>query len=167
MLEGAKQNDQDNQQKDDDFLLVDDGNRNLDIITHGERIADTIGKVKTIQPSLLASQLTNLKLNFVDETIQNLNNVSKCIAIEGVEVSQEELDALTEATKAKAEAENNVGDLKDEIMQMEMGSAAMRKPVAEPAFVSQAKTTDLMAELDNMNLGGKSKLGAQKMMPKM
>ena len=52
-------------------------------------------------------------------------------------------------------------------MQMEMGSAAMRKPVAEPAFVSQAKTTDLMAELDNMNLGGKSKLGAQKMMPKM
>jgi hypothetical protein len=55
--------------KDDDFLLVEEGNRNLDIITHGERIADTIGKVKTIQPSLLASQLTNLKLNFVDETI--------------------------------------------------------------------------------------------------
>jgi hypothetical protein len=51
-----------------------------------------------------------LKLNFVDETIQSLNNVSKCIAIEGVEVSTEEIDALTEAAKAKAEAEN-VGDI--------------------------------------------------------
>ena len=146
-------------------MLVDEGSKNLDIITHGERIADTIGKVKTIQPSLLASQLTNLKLNFVDETIQSLNNVSKCIAIEGVEVSNEELDALTEAAKAKAEAEN-VGDLKDDIM---MESAAMRKPIpkAVPPIVAQAKTVDLMAELDNMNLGGKSKLDAKKMMPKM
>jgi len=80
----------------------------------------------------LASQLTNLKLNFAEDTIESLNNVSKCIAIEGVEISNEELDALTEAAKAKAEAEN-VGDLKDEIM---MESAAMRKPVAVPAIVS-------------------------------
>lgn len=132
MLEGAKQNNQEDVQKDDDFLLVDEGSKNLDIITHGERIADTIGKVKTIQTSLLASQLTNLKLNFAEDTIESLNNVSKCIAIEGVEISNEELDALTEAAKAKAEAEN-VGDLKDEIM---MESAAMRKPVAVPAIVS-------------------------------
>lgn len=106
MLEGAKQNQQDDGMNNEDFLLVEDGNRNIDIITHGERIADTIGKVKTIQPSLLASQLANLKLTFEEDVIKSLNNVSKCIAIEGVEVSNEELDALTEAAKAKAEAEN-------------------------------------------------------------
>jgi hypothetical protein len=36
----------------------------MDIITHGEKIADILGKVKTINPTLLASQLNKLSLGF-------------------------------------------------------------------------------------------------------
>jgi len=70
----------------------------MDIITHGEKIADILGKVKTINPNLLASQLNKLSLSFEEGTIGALNNVAKCTAIEGVEVSQEELEALREAS---------------------------------------------------------------------
>ena len=38
-----------------------------------------------------------------------MNSVSKCIAIEGVEVSPEELDALKEAAMAKREIEDGFG----------------------------------------------------------
>lgn len=70
----------------------------MDIITHGEKIADILGKVKTINPTLLASQLNKLSLSFAQGTIDGLNSVAKCTAIEGVEVSQEELEALREAS---------------------------------------------------------------------
>jgi hypothetical protein len=39
---------------------------------------------------------------------------------------------------------------------MEKGnSSSMRQAVKVPPIVAQAKTVDLMNELDNMNLGGK------------
>ena len=84
----------------EDNLLdeVDQSGKQMDIITHGEKIADILGKVKTINPNLLASQLNKLSLRFEDGTIDALNNVAKCTAIEGVEVSQEELEALREAS---------------------------------------------------------------------
>lgn len=91
-----------NDNLDDDLLNDDAGaaSRNFDIINHGEKIAEQLGKVKTINPNLLASQLQELSLTFDDSTIQNLHNVSKCIAIEGVEISAEEMDALKEAANA-------------------------------------------------------------------
>ena len=91
-----------NENLDDDLLNDDAGaaSRNFDIINHGEKIAEQLGKVKTINPNLLASQLSELSLTFDDVTIQNLHNVSKCIAIEGVEISAEEMDALKEAANA-------------------------------------------------------------------
>lgn len=93
-------------QNNDDFLLVDEGGKNNDIIDTGEIIAGNIGKFKCVQPGILASQLNQLQLVFQDETINGLNNVSKCIAIDGVEVSQEELEALKEAAMAKREIDN-------------------------------------------------------------
>lgn len=58
--------------------------------------------------NVLASQLSQLQLNFDQGTIDNLNNVATCTAIEGVEVSQEELDALKEAADANAGLENDI-----------------------------------------------------------
>jgi hypothetical protein len=75
----------------DDFLLVEDGNKNNDIIDSGEMIAGNIGKFKCIQPGVLASQLSKLTLIFKEDLIAGLNQVSKCIAIEGVEISNDEL----------------------------------------------------------------------------
>ena len=108
MLENAKnaQNDgfMDADQLEENLLDDDNaGSKGHDIIAHGERIADQIGKVKTINPNLLAAQLDQLQLNFDDALIQGLNNVSKCAAIEGVEINQEELDALREAANAQAD----------------------------------------------------------------
>lgn len=85
----------------DDNLLNDDlggaGGKNVDIIAHGEKIAELLGKVRAMNPNVLQNQLTGLTLTFEDKTIDNLNNVSKCATIEGVEISQEELEALKEA----------------------------------------------------------------------
>ena len=100
MLENAKTTGNDNLHDGDDDLLgeVDQTGTQMDIITHGEKIADILGKVKTINPNLLASQLSKLTLSFEDGTIAALGNVAKCTAIEGVEVSNEELEALREAS---------------------------------------------------------------------
>ena len=64
----------------------------------------------------MANQLRGLNLVFRDDVIANLNCISQCIAIPGVEVSNEEIEALTEATKVKAEADNMGFDLQAEIM---------------------------------------------------
>lgn len=63
------------------------GPKNLDIIAHGEKIADKLGKVRTINPNILANQLQKLSLVFDDRLILDLNNVSKCECIESVEIS--------------------------------------------------------------------------------
>lgn len=85
----------------DDDLLNDDvgggAGKNVDIIAHGEKIADLLGKVKAINPNVLANQLQQLELLFDEDIIDGMNQVSKCETIEGVEVSQEELEALREA----------------------------------------------------------------------
>lgn len=107
MMIGAD-NDQPENSMNEDFLLVDEGGKNNDIIDYGEVIAGQIGKFKCIQPGILAGQLQKLQLIFQDDLIQNMNGVSKCIAIEGVEVSPEELDALKEAAMAKREAEDGL-----------------------------------------------------------
>lgn len=62
-----------------------------------------MGKVKTISPALLAQQLASLNLEFDEQVIVSLNNAAKCNAIEGVQVSQEELEALKEAANARAD----------------------------------------------------------------
>lgn len=36
---------------------MDEESKGMDIIVHGEKIADILGKVKTINPNLLANQL--------------------------------------------------------------------------------------------------------------
>lgn len=95
----------------DDFMNNDNLEENLlddethrshptDVISHGEKIAEGIGKVKCINPNLLQSQLTGLTLTFDETTINNLNKVSKCSTIDGVKISAEELDALKEAANA-------------------------------------------------------------------
>jgi len=90
MLENAKQTGgaQDMMGGEDNLLdEVDQSGKQMDIITHGEKIADILGKVKTINPNLLASQLNKLSLSFEQATIDGLHNVAACTAIEGVEVS--------------------------------------------------------------------------------
>jgi hypothetical protein len=57
-----------------------------------------------MSPALLAQQLAQLSLTFDDSAIAALNHASKCNAIEGVVVSQEELEALKEAANAQADA---------------------------------------------------------------
>ena len=123
MMIGADSNQQENNMN-DDFLLVDEGGKNNDIIDQGEIIAGNIGKFKCIQPGILAGQLQKLQLIFKDDVIQQLNQVSKCIAIEGVEVSPEELDALKEAAMAKREAEDGAQDALEEAsnIPMDIGS---------------------------------------------
>ena len=59
----------------------------MDIISYGEKIADILGKVKTINTNLLSNQLEGLTLSFEQGTIDSLSTVAKCTAIEGVEVS--------------------------------------------------------------------------------
>ena len=71
----------------EDDLLADEDSKNMDIIVHGEKIADVLGKVKTINPNLLASQLNQLNLQFEEQQIDALNTFAKCTAIEGVEIS--------------------------------------------------------------------------------
>ena len=58
MLENAKQssNIEDPLGGEDNLLdEVDNNGKQIDIISYGEKIADILGKVKTINPSLLAS----------------------------------------------------------------------------------------------------------------
>ena len=106
----------------EDNLLDDNDNKPVDIIAQGERIADVLGKVKTMNVNVLASQLSQLQLTFEQKTIESLANVAKCTAIEGVEVSQEELDALKEAANANASLENEADELKKDFEKMNMGS---------------------------------------------
>lgn len=44
----------------EDNLLDDNDNKPVDIIAQGERIADVLGKVKTMNVNVLASQLSQL-----------------------------------------------------------------------------------------------------------
>ena len=55
MLANAKQTHDEFNDADEDNLLVNDEHKNTDIIVHGEKIADFLGQVKTINPNLLAS----------------------------------------------------------------------------------------------------------------
>ena len=128
----------------EDDLLADEDSKNMDIIVHGEKIADVLGKVKTINPNLLASQLNQLNLQFEEQQIDALNTFAKCTAIEGVEISQEELEALKEAIN---QAEG--GDINDD------------KPMDDPFVVNnqqkgmEAHLSKLQNEMENMNLNQK------------
>ena len=68
MMIGADSNQQENNMN-DDFLLVDEGGKNNDIIDQGEIIAGNIGKFKCIQPGILAGQLQKLQLIYKDDVI--------------------------------------------------------------------------------------------------
>lgn len=54
-------------------------------------------------------------MTFEQDIIDQIGNVAKCTAIDGVEVSQEELDALKEAS-AFGGAGNNNNDVVDELI---------------------------------------------------
>ena len=75
MLENRKQTQQDdfmNNDGLDDNLLNDDAGvtgKQTDIINHGEKIAEMLGKVKCINPNVLASQLGQLNIEFTEATI--------------------------------------------------------------------------------------------------
>lgn len=133
MMIGADNNQQENGMN-DDFLLVDEGGKNNDIIDYGEVIAGNIGKFKCIQPGILAGQLQKLQLVFKEDLINDLNQVSKCLAIEGVEISPEELDALKEAAMAKREAEDGAADALEEAsnIPMDLGSGMSRDKTKGP-----------------------------------
>lgn len=66
----------------------------------GENVINFLSQFKAINPNLLASQLNKLGLIFEDNQLQSLTNFAKCTTIEGVEVSQEELEAIQEAANA-------------------------------------------------------------------
>lgn len=57
MLANAKQPADEFADPSEDNLLMDNEERSTDIMVLGERIAEKLGKVKTINPNLLASQL--------------------------------------------------------------------------------------------------------------
>lgn len=147
MLENAKTSGNQELGGEDNLLdEVDQSGKQMDIITHGEKIADILGKVKTINPNLLASQLNKLSLRFEDATIDALNNVAKCTAIEGVEVSQEELEALREASAFHGLGEDAQEDL-----------FAHKQPSVsgKPAGRAGARpTAGLNDDMGRMNLGG-------------
>lgn len=115
----------------EDNLLDDNDNKPVDIIAHGEKIADVLGKVKTMNVNLLASQLSQLQLEFQQGTIDALANVATCKAIEGVEVSQEELEALKEAADANAGLANEAEDLKNEFASMSLNNQKEAQMVAQ------------------------------------
>ena len=64
---------------------------------------------------MLAQQLSTLTLTFDDQLISNLNSVSKCTAIEGVNVSDEQLGAIREAAKAQADEDQDLNDVKEDL----------------------------------------------------
>lgn len=100
MLENTKNPDDfmNSENMEDDLLNDDAGaGKSSDIITQGEKIAESIGKVKTTSTVLLAEQLTQLNLFFDEKAIAAINQAAKCNTIESVKVSQEELDAIREA----------------------------------------------------------------------
>lgn len=105
MLPGAKSSGApDEEAIDDDLLINETGDKNADIIDYGEKISDKLGGLRVTNPNILSSQLEKLELVFDEPTIGALATVSSCTTIEGVEISQEELDALKEAANAKASA---------------------------------------------------------------
>lgn len=104
MLPGAKSNSPEEEADGDDLLINETGDKNTDIIDYGEKISDKLGTLRATNPNILASQLENLELVFDEPTIGALANCSSCTTIQGVEISQEELDALKEAANAKASA---------------------------------------------------------------
>jgi hypothetical protein len=155
MLENAKTTGNHEIGGGEDNLLdeVDQSGKQMDIITHGEKIADILGKVKTINPNLLASQLSKLALSFEDGTIAALNNVAKFIAIEGVEVSHEELEALREASAFNGVEQDDQEDIFAHKQPSVSGPAAGRAAGPRPTAPvgGMGGINDGMA---GMNLGG-------------
>ena len=68
-----------------------------------------------MNPNLLAQHLSTINLTFSDNTINDLNSVSKCTAIEGIEVSDEQLGAIREAAHAQADDDMEMIGLKEEL----------------------------------------------------
>ena len=94
-----------------------------------------------MSPALLAQQLAQLSLTFDDAAIAALNHASKCNAIEGVVVSQEELEALKEAANAQADAPEE--DLKqmDQLDKLDQEMGALNLNSKKPdSFVKPQQT---------------------------
>lgn len=110
MLENAKQsNDEFNDVGDN--LLDDPSQQNVDIIMQGENVINFLSQFKAINPNLLATQLNKLALVFDDKQLTALPKFAKCTTIEGVEVSQEELEAIQEAANAGLDVNDPIIDI--------------------------------------------------------
>jgi len=95
MLENAKQQADEFADNDlGDNLLVDNEQQHVDIIVQGEQVINFLSVFKATNPNLLSSHLNKLNLVFQDKQLDDLRNFAKCTSIDGVEVSQEELEAL-------------------------------------------------------------------------
>ena len=78
-------------------------------------IAERLSALQTSNPQKVATSLDNLTLTFDENTITQLNNVSNCSLVEGVDISNEELEALKEAANAKANAMDGKGSVVKEV----------------------------------------------------
>ena len=155
MLENAKTTGAHDPMGAEDNLLdeVDHSGKQMDIITHGEKIADILGKVKTINPNLLASQLNKLSLSFEEGTIGALNNVAKCTAIEGVEVSQEELEALREASAFHGLGQDDEDNFSHQQPSVSAQAAGRSGGPARPSAADRLKD-----DMGRMNIGAPSNM---------
>jgi hypothetical protein len=104
MLAGAKIAQEEEADGEDLLLNAPDDSSKSDVVTHGEHIADKLSSLQNSKPSDVATRLERVTLEFAEETIAALDEIAKCSAIEGVEMSNEELEALRDAASAKASA---------------------------------------------------------------
>ena len=105
MLTNAKSNANDDLGMDGEDLLINENQgKNTDIIQYGETIAEKLSALQTSNPQKLGASLDNLNLTFEEATINALNSVSNCSLVDGVDISNEELEALKDAANAKANA---------------------------------------------------------------
>ena len=104
MLAGVKQAQEEEGDGEDLLLNAADDNSKSDIVTHGESIADKLSSLQTSKPSDVAARLDRVTLNFNEATISALPEIATCDTIDGVQMSNEELEALKDAANAKASA---------------------------------------------------------------
>ena len=102
MLAGAKNSASD--EIGEDLLLNNEAADNVrsDVVTHGEYIWDKLSTLQTSKPADVASRLERVQLKFNNQTIEAINSIVECATIEGVDISNEELEALKDAAAAKA-----------------------------------------------------------------
>ena len=102
--------------------------------------------------------MASLTLSFEQVTIDNLSTIAKCTAIEGVEVSQEELDALREASAFGGGAGNeDAADYFGAEAKKSMTSSLVKSNTIHNSSINVAEAAK---GIGSLNMGG-SKLQKQ------